>query len=104
MPTYSYSCKGCGDRRDLVMKIAEMTDFESQKWPCKCGGWFERDMSVGPATYQPFKEGFYEHISEGGAYISSAQELYDVAERNGQYAHQVEDGMGSRGVKRRRWI
>lgn len=102
MPVYHYECKQ-GHKEDLWCTIAEMEEFESSDPRCAvCGEAAIRDLRT--RRHLTFREGFYEHISERGEYISSMADLKRVARDNGQYSQYAEDLGGAFGAKEGRWI
>lgn len=103
MPTYSYSCS-TGHEVVLVMTIAEMEAFErSTPMPCPgCPGSLTR-LLARPRNIA-FHEGFYEHVSEAGAYISNMSDLRRIAKENGNYSQYAEELGGLFKAKEGRWI
>lgn len=102
MPVYHYECKE-GHKEDLWCTIAEMEEFEGNGPRCViCDGDLIRDLRT--RRHLLFREGFYEHISENGAYISSMSELKRIAKDNGNYSEYAEDFGGAFGAKEGRWI
>jgi len=101
MPVYHYECPD-GHKFDLWATIEEMEDFESGKMECECGRVLIRDLRT--RRHMVFREGFYEHISEKGEYISNMQDLKRIARDNGNYSEYAEDMGGLFGAKEGRWI
>lgn len=80
MPNYSYECVN-GHQDERTCSIAEMEEFEAGKPACACGAPLQRVYrSQKPVR---FHEGWYEHIANDPVYITSAQQLADVARQNG---------------------
>ena len=101
MPSYRYRCLN-GHELERFCSIDAMEAFESTAPACTCGEALARDYSIQKPI--AFHEGVYEHVGPDPVYISSAQQLNDVCERNGLYSRYAED-MGSLfGRKRNRWV
>jgi hypothetical protein len=103
MPNYTYKCDTCEDEETRFMTIAEMETFEAKQPVCACGGAYVHQLRVGRPIV--FREGFFEHVSEHGAYCSSMDELKKAAYHGGTYSQYVKDlGGAFPGSKEGRWI
>lgn len=101
MPTYHYECPD-GHKLDMWCTIAEMEEFEAAGPACECGKALVRDLRT--RRHLTFKEGFYEHISEKGEYITNMNDLKRIARDNGQYSQYAEDLGSAFRAKEGRWI
>ncbi len=102
MPTYRYQCPQ-GHKVEKVCTIADMEEFEAQNYPCGlCGMSLARDWSRN--KHINFHEDFYEHVSDDGEFISSAQRLVDVCLENGNTSEYMKDMGGLFRVSQGRWI
>lgn len=102
MPTYRYFDEN-DHALERVCSIAEMTTFENRRYNCReCGLPWIRSYATG--RHISFHEGFYEHISEKGEYISSMSDLKRIAKENGNYSQYAEDLGGAFRAKEGRWI
>ena len=103
MPTYRYECTKGHPWGEKIMTIAEMEVFEIALPKCpRCHAEVIRDYRT--RRHLVFKEGFYEHISEDGAYVSSMADLRRIARDNGNYSEYAEDLGSAFGAKEGRWI
>ena len=103
MPTYHYECPN-EHLVERLCSIAEMEEFEGISRPCpECGKRLLRLLRPGQPTVR-FHEGFYEHVSDDGAHISSMSDLKRIARENGNYSHYAEDLGGLWRAKEGRWI
>ena len=102
MPTYRYQC-GTGHDLERFCTIAEMEEFESKPQFCdQCGRTQQRILAA--RRHISFHEGFYEHISENGAYISSMGELKRICRENGNYSVYAEDLGSAFRAREGRWV
>lgn len=103
MPTYRYECER-GHALERFESIAEMEAFEAKPQTCEmCGTPWVRSLRIGKPII--FHEGFFEHVSEKGAYCSSMDELKRAAYHGGTYSQYVKDlGGAFPGAKEGRWI
>lgn len=101
MPRYTYECPK-GHQLERICTISEMETFEAHHMFCSCGEDLKRVYHVQKPI--AFHEGVYEHVGPEPVYISSAQQLHDVTERNGLYSRYAEDMGGMFGRKRNRWF
>lgn len=106
MPTYTYKCQACSEEFEVVCPIAEMEQFEAQLSKVRCSGCGMRALqrALRLSRHITFHEGFYEHISADGAWISSMGELKRVARENGNYSGYAQDMGSAFGAKEGRWI
>ena len=103
MPTYTYECPSCQRSWDEVWTIAEMEARERQGSACEhCQGIVRRVLAFNRPVI--FKEGFHEHISENGAYITNMSDLKRIAKENGNYSIYAEDLGGLFRGKEGRWV
>ena len=77
MPLYDFKCEGCGTVEERLVSYEER-----EKQRCKCGHPMRVDWSRG-FNYIPFKEGWYEHITDKPLYIRSKRELREACEKHG---------------------
>jgi len=102
MPNYTYKCESGHGFTDF-MSIAEMEKFEASGPQCKCGLPLVHQLQGG--RHIIFHEGFFEHVSENGAYCSSMEELKRAAYHGGTYSQYAKDlGGAFPGAKEGRWI
>ena len=103
MPNYSYECDD-GHRVERSCTIAEMETWERYAPNCPaCAGALRRDYDI--RRHILFHEGWNEHVSEAGAYISSMDQLKRVARENGNYSQYALDlGGAFPGSREGRWV
>jgi hypothetical protein len=80
MPTYRYQCDD-GHTLEIICPISDMEKIEAGENLCRCLKPLHRDWRRG--RHINFHADFYEHVSDDGEYISSAQRLVDVCLENG---------------------
>ncbi len=104
MPSYTYRCSA-GHELDRICSIAQMETFESYPHLCEvmvkkgrpCERLLQRVYRVQPPVR--FREGWYEHIAPDPVYITSPQQLQDVARRHGNRSKYMQDLGGLWNVK-----
>lgn len=106
MPQYTYACTQCEWSEDRIGSIAEMEVWDDEPPPpcAHCATGYIYHALRPMQKHVKFFEGFYEHISPEGEYITSMEQLKRVAKENGNYSRYAEDHGGLFRAKEGRWI
>jgi predicted nucleic acid-binding Zn ribbon protein len=104
VPVYTYACDQ-GHEEEWVLSIADMERYDHDPYR-KCPNCLEllTHRLTPPRRHVVFHEGFFEHVSESGAYCSNMSELKRRALEAGNYSQYAEDLGGLFRAKEGRWV
>ncbi len=80
MPTYDMKCKDCGEKTEVVCKIAERKQQVCMKLECGASLIVILNSSYAVA---PFKSGYFEHIALEPIYCGSKRQLRGECDKRG---------------------